>query len=191
MVSLMVTAITAVIALMSLLMYILAERERIGKALEQIQQQQREKNQQRKALQEVARITSSGDPKQLSDLEFSLLVHIPLFLLAIISSSVLNFLEPAPDAWFIPYAVVTFASIAIIVIIILLQKSNKLELRLFGVLFFPGLVYSFVWGFFTRLLVLVPMEVFWAGIISGLVTFVGGILALQQALRNSRKILRN
>jgi hypothetical protein len=183
--------ITTLIAFMSLVMFILAERERISTGLDHIQQQQREKNQQRKALQEVARITSSGDPKQLSDLEFSLLVHIPLFLLAVLSSAVLNFLEPAPNTWFIPYAVVTFASIAIVVIIVILQKSNQLEVRLFGVLFFPGLVYSFVWGFFTRLLVLVPMEVFWAGIVSGLVTFVGGILALQQALRNSRKLLRN
>lgn len=191
MVSSVVTAITAAIALISLLMYTLAERERISKGLDQLQQQQRQKSQQRKALQEVARITSSGDRKQLSDLEFSLLVHIPLFLLAILSSAVLNFLEPAPDTWFVAHAVGTFASIAIIVIVIILQKSNKLEMRLFGVLFFPGLVYSFVWGSFTRLLVLVPMEVFWAGIVSGVMTFVGGILALQQALRNSRKLLRN
>lgn len=175
--------ITLTFAIIGLLVTVIAQRDQLISFFDGLKKRFFERREREKAL-EIVNKFANPDSKQQPSL---LILYIPVFLISILSSGALSYLElQSQFRNNILLSASIYLSISMIVLVTFLVTARRFEWRFIIALFVGVLLVSFLWGIFVIIARGLGFSIIKSGILAGITVIFWLLDSDRRASRQSR-----
>lgn len=176
--------IAPVLSVLALLVSIIAQREKLLSFFDELKKRIAETRERKKALAVISKFANPDSQQQPSLISF----YIPVFLISIISSIVLNYLGRQPQFYnTILLSASVYLFISTIVLVTFLVTSRRFEFRFVAALLIAVIMVSALWGIFVIIIDLLKLGPLRTGALAGIAVILFLLEADWRASRKARK----